>query len=108
MKKVFISYSHNDINVAKTICRYLEEKRITCWFSGRDIIPGQKWSGEIFRAIKECEVVILVHSKNYSYSDNALREIDNASNFKKQLYLSLSILRQSGMNLNTIYQVSIS
>lgn len=85
MKKVFISYSHNDINVAKTICRYLEEKRITCWFSGRDIIPGQKWSGEIFRAIKECEVVILVHSKNYSYSDNALREIDNASNFKKTI-----------------------
>ena len=78
MKKVFISYSHADLNIAETIFKYLETKEIKCWFAPRSITAGRYWAGEIIKAIRECDVMILVYSKNSVSSKHVVNEVAKA------------------------------
>lgn len=40
MIDVFISYSSKDKSVADAVCHVLEENKIACWISPRDVIAG--------------------------------------------------------------------
>ena len=78
MKTVFISYSQNDLNIAETIFSYLESKGTKCWLAPRNITAGKYWAGEIIRAIRECDVMILVYSKNSASSKHVVNEVAKA------------------------------
>ena len=57
---VFVSYSTNDKLVADALVHFLEEKKIRCWYSGRD--SSGKYSEAIVEAISDASVCIFILS----------------------------------------------
>jgi TolB protein len=77
---VFISYSSKDKLVADAICASLEANKIKCWFTPRDILPGQDWAESIEDAITKSKIFILIFSSYSNDSKQISREISLAFN----------------------------
>ncbi len=75
---VFISYSSQDKPVADAVCAILEQQRVRCWITPRDVLPGEEWAGAIVRAINSTRVVVLIFSASSNASHQVLREIERA------------------------------
>lgn len=82
MIDAFISYSSKEMKVAKRICDLLEKKGIICWMAPRDIMCGSHWAGSIAQALRNAKTMILIFSKNANESENVMREVAIASNYK--------------------------
>jgi TIR domain-containing protein len=80
---VFISYSTKDEQIANELRTTLESNRITCWIAPRDILPGEKYSGAIVKAINGAGLMVLVLSSHTNDSENVLSEVDQA--YKKSV-----------------------
>lgn len=76
---VFISYSTKDKEIVEKLATYLEQNGILCWIAYKDIPAGRDWADFIPQAIKECKMMIYVHSSR----SNPSKEID------KEIALSL-------------------
>ena len=74
MAKVFISYQSEDQALAFEICDYLEAQGLSCWIAPRDIHAGE-YAGEITRALKSVEFLVLVCSKCTSRSTHVKNEV---------------------------------
>ena len=74
-KTVFISHSSKDASLAQETCEYLEADGIFCWIAPRDVPEGEGWAKHIVSALKNCEIVVLLLSKNSNSSEDVLREI---------------------------------
>ena len=79
--KVFISYASEDIKIVKTICRFLESKKIDFWFDKDSLQPGQNWELEIERGISSADAVIAFISsksvKKEGFIQKELRLVHN-------------------------------
>jgi TIR domain len=60
-KKVFISYSHKDSDVASKIYMGLQEKGFDVWLDVHRLIPGQSLSGQIDSGLKDSDYYVLSH-----------------------------------------------
>lgn len=78
---VFISYSHEDNQIANRIRGYLIERNYRIWYD-KDINPGEVWAEVIADAIVSSRVMIVLITPNSSNSKWVYRE------------LSIGILRQ--------------
>ncbi len=85
MSDVFISFSFKDQKIAEAIVCALESKKIKCWISYRDADLGEEYAASIVRAIKQCEIVLLVFSENSNRSKHVLNEINSAVNAGKTI-----------------------
>ncbi len=74
---VFISYSSNDEELAKTICETLESSGIRCWIAPRNIGSGDTWSEAIIRAIRTARAMVLLLTTNSNSSRQVLREVEH-------------------------------
>ncbi|MBR2787751.1 MAG: toll/interleukin-1 receptor domain-containing protein [Erysipelotrichaceae bacterium] len=77
-KSVFISYSHKDIDTAKSLCRQLENNGIGCWYAPRDIPAGKEWASAIMEAINEVDAVALIFTDHSNDSVQVKSEVDAA------------------------------
>jgi HEAT repeat protein len=68
MKRVFISYCHEDGDFSDTLRRKLEEAGFATW-QDTDLYGGQQWRVEIDLAIREAPAVIVVLSPEAVRSD---------------------------------------
>lgn len=89
-KSVFISYSTKDkliggALIADEIRKWLEARDVSCWIAPRDIIPGEKYGHAIVRGIEECEVFLLIFSRNSRESQYTLAEVEEAFAKKKKI-----------------------
>lgn len=89
-KSVFISYSTKDkliggALIADEIRKWLEARGVSCWIAPRDIIPGEKYGNAIVRGIEECEVFLLIFSRNSRESQYTLAEVEEAFAKKKKI-----------------------
>jgi len=75
MAQVFLSHSSKDKLVADKICLQLESSGVKCWIAPRDVEPGRDYAEEIFRALQECTLVILVLSADSVASRDVQKEI---------------------------------
>ena len=75
---VFISYSNTDDVIANAVVAILEEKGIRCWVAPRNIPAGSDFADSIGNAITECEVFVLIWSKDSNKSAYVLNEINIA------------------------------
>ncbi|MGB8195319.1 MAG: toll/interleukin-1 receptor domain-containing protein, partial [Chitinophagaceae bacterium] len=68
--KVFISYSHQDIEWVNSLKRHFTslEEKVDFWDDSR-IIPGEKWKNEIENAIDRSRVAILMLTADFFNSD---------------------------------------
>lgn len=84
MSKIFISYSSCDRLVAEELCKYLEERDIPCWIAFRDITSGN-FSGEITRALRNSDIMVVICSKESCRSEHVKNEVTLAFNQKKHI-----------------------
>lgn len=68
MKRIFISYSHQDGDFADAIRSRLEEAGIPVW-KDTDLYGGQQWRTEIDLAIREALALVVVLSSDSATSD---------------------------------------
>lgn len=61
---IFISYSHEDVEVVKKIVKHLEEEGFCVWVDYENI-RGQHFSDDIKNGIRECAVFLQCLSKSY-------------------------------------------
>lgn len=64
MSKVFISYSSKDSSAAKNIAEMLRENGIEPWLAEDQILPGDRISEKIQKAIKGSEYFVVLLSQN--------------------------------------------
>lgn len=82
MKKIFISHSSKDVDIATAICRTLEQEGAVCWISTEDIEQGKEWAAEITRGLKnDTELFLLLLSKSANESKQVLREVNLADRY---------------------------
>lgn len=61
---VFISYAHEDLEVARKLYCDLKNIGLTLWFDEESLLPGNKWKVEIHEAIKQSKYFISILSSN--------------------------------------------
>lgn len=77
-KRIFISHSSKDHEVAQSICDALEENGLKCWIAPRDIPYGTQWAGEISKAIENSSAFLFLSSGSSNASPQVSREIQLA------------------------------
>lgn len=83
MYDVFISYSSEDIKVAKAVVKCLEANKIKCWIAYRDAQTGIEFAASIIDAIKRTKMTLLILTRSSNASKHCLREIDAAVKYEK-------------------------
>ena len=78
MQDIFISYSHQDKQVATMVLSVLEQNGIKCWIDYRDALPGNSFAASIVHAIKECKFFVLLLSTASGESAHVLNEVNSA------------------------------
>ena len=76
-KRVFISYSSRDKEVADLLCAALERRGLRVWYAPRDIREGN-YAGAIVQAIRDCTHFVPIISEHSMRSEHVLNEIDLA------------------------------
>lgn len=84
MPHVFISYGSRDRRIAESLCSYLEDRDIRCWIAPRDISSGN-YAGEITRALRAADIVVVLCSKTSSQSEHVKNEVTLAFNNAKPI-----------------------
>lgn len=85
MSKVFISYSTKDLKDAQMVLQALESGGIPCWIAPRDIPGGSDYTSMIPAAIKNCQVMVLILSRNAENSNWVPLELTRAINNRKMI-----------------------
>ena len=66
MKKVFISYVRENIEIVDRLCQELKSHGIQVWLDRNDIDPGARWEQAIRRAIQQGAFLIACFSKEHN------------------------------------------
>lgn len=74
MNKIFISYSRQNESFARRIYRSLCDQGADVWLDLMDIPAGADWSDAIHQALVECNVMLLIISKDSMASENVADE----------------------------------
>src|SRR5690242_3936141 len=61
---VFISYSRDDREFATLLRKRLSKIPFQPWQDVQDIIPGGRWDEDIDRALRACDVLLVVMSRS--------------------------------------------
>ena len=85
MKKVMISYSHDDTDFIHVMDAKLQDQGINAWLDERDITPGFPWRDAIFQAIIDCEYMIICLSPAYIASQMCRMEVYLARCYGKKI-----------------------
>jgi hypothetical protein len=74
--KIFLSYAHENIGIAKRIYHDLKRYGLDVWFDKESLLPGQDWENEIEKAIETSEYfLVLLSSKGMSERGYVHKEI---------------------------------
>lgn len=82
---VFISYSSKEYDIASNLRNVLESNEFQCWMAPSSIPAGSDYAGEIPRAIRACDVFVLVLSSASQESAWVPKEIDIAITSRKPI-----------------------
>lgn len=74
VKKLFISYSHNDLESAEKIAKLYEGMDVDVFFDKHRLKSGFIYSEEIFNFIREADTFVLCWSENASQSEYVQKE----------------------------------
>ncbi len=81
----FISYSHEDIDIARRLKQALEKCGFRVWMDEGDIPPGEEWDELILENIRQAAAVLYLVSPTSRTSPNVKHEIAYANAFKKSI-----------------------
>lgn len=85
MNDIFISFSSEDLEIAKQICQFFEQKKLKCWISCRiqDLHSGEGYIQRIREEICSSKNFLLLLSKSSIMSGQVLQEIAVANDRQK-------------------------
>ena len=84
-RRIFISYSSKELEIASKVCDYLERNGILCWIAPRNVDAGGNYASQIVRAIKQCDVLVLLASRSTNASGHVSNEVSIAFDNKKTI-----------------------
>lgn len=83
---IFISHkSDPDHGTALRIRKILAENGISSWIAPEDVASGEDFADEIPRAIRTCELFLLLLTKEMQSSAHVLKEVNLAIKYKKKI-----------------------
>lgn len=82
---VFISYSHQDKEIAERICSLLSEHGITYWIDREGVRHGDDFKEDIVNAIVCSDILLFISSENSNRSRNTIKEVSVAENSNKPI-----------------------
>ncbi len=77
---IFISYAHEDEDVAAILYKRLKESGLNVWWDKKSLIPGEDWRIAIEKAIQQAQMVVILISK---------KSISKAGFYQKEISISL-------------------
>ena len=86
MKKVFISYVKENMEIVKKLYQELKSHGIQVWLDRKDLAPGARWKREIRRAIQQGAFFIACFSEEYNNR--------NKTFMNEELVIAIEELRQ--------------
>ncbi len=57
--QIFLSYASADRVAVRDLYRRLSDAGFTPWMDEEDLLPGQSWTREIFKAIRNSELILV-------------------------------------------------
>ena len=94
--KVFISYSTNDFPVVEDVRKLLTNPAVEVFIAEYSVSPGSPLNNTIVTAIKNCDLFVLLWSRNSKFSDYVPQEIGIARGNNKPI---LPIVLEKGLKL---------
>ncbi len=82
-KQILISHSSKDNDSAQRVKKVLEDNGFSCWLDNDNIPAGADFVTKIAEAMRNCDVVVVLVSKNSQTSDWVRKEVTTASSQKK-------------------------
>jgi pSer/pThr/pTyr-binding forkhead associated (FHA) protein len=76
--RAFLCYAPEDTNAASVLCKSLENRGFSCWFSARDVTPDLSSTQGIAEAIETCPYFVLVLTERVADSIEVRRELERA------------------------------
>jgi len=76
--RVFLSYSREDSDFARALCRDLRSAEVSVWTDEEELQTGSQWDRAIQDALERCTCLLVVLSPASISSDNVLDEISFA------------------------------
>jgi formylglycine-generating enzyme required for sulfatase activity len=73
---IFLSYSHVDLPLARQLVWELEGRGFSCWFTDRDLTPGQPPLAAIAAGLKGSRAGVVIGSAAAECSSQVLRELE--------------------------------
>lgn len=96
MFNVFISYSTDDLKNVDQLKVLLENSGVEVFVAEHSVLPGQNLPEEIKKAIRDCDVFILLWSQSARGSDWVPQEIGIAQELGKQI---VPLVLEEGLGL---------
>lgn len=84
-RKTFISYSRVNTEFALKLAKELRVEGFSIWFDQLDIPAGSRWDREVEKALKECEIFMIIMTPAAIASENVLDEIGYAIDHGKKI-----------------------
>ena len=94
--KVFVSYSSHDLEHVELLQRQLSDSPVEVFVAENSVAPSQELGSTISQAIEQCDLFILVWSKNAQESTWVSQEVGRAGALKKKI---LPLVLTEGMQL---------
>lgn len=85
MSKVFISYSRDDIEIAKDLKHDLETNHFDVWLDVEGIETGDRWKDRLVNAIRTCSALVVVATPRSERSHWVMRELSYAIELGKPI-----------------------
>jgi hypothetical protein len=98
MRKVFVSYSRNNLDVATQLVEDLQAVGMTTWHD-QTLTGGQRWWDNILANIRDCDVFIFALSPESWESEACRSELAYVCELGKPI---LPVLVSDGINLNLL------
>lgn len=78
MRYIFVSYSHRDVEFAKTLIADLQKQGVNVWADFLNIRPGEDWQDATDKALKNAAALIFVASANAILRTYIVAEVSTA------------------------------
>jgi len=85
MTKMFVSYSHFDKKIVKSVVKELHDLGFDVWIDSRGLRGGSSWRKEIEKAINDCDILLLFMSSRSLKSRYVQKELRLAVEIEKPI-----------------------
>lgn len=85
MPHIFISYAHEDLDIANRVVDALAKNAVDVWINWKSIPKGEDWEQEIFRGIEEADAFLFLISPDSVSAKGCKKEIVHAAQNGKRI-----------------------